>query len=359
MAETRDVLQGLEPWMRARMRDLTRDCLRSRKATVVTPAHKNAQGKDVMTVQEPFGDPFDVPFIDPLSGVKAGESVWLLAPYSDASSYVAVYRGDIAGTFQAQDSELEDHIADKNNPHQVTAQQVGAATPADVLSAMQASRAYNLLDNSDFRNPANQRGQSSYTALGYTIDRWGLWYDGATASLNVASGGLSVSMGASAVALIYQRIEKGRLTGTYTLAWADSVGTVHINNAPVIDQGEFDVVEIPFTQNATIVWAALYEGTYTVDTLPAYVPKGYAEEMAECQRYLTTRTAVAGAGASMAQRVMIYIPPMRVATPTVTYTLAGGSAPISVWMLDSTTLDVTGPAGNAFSHLYVTLNAEL
>ena len=36
---------------------------------------------------------------------------------------------------------------------------------------------------------------------------------------------------------------------------------------------------------AYIRWAALYEGAYTADTLPAYVYKGYAAELAECQRY--------------------------------------------------------------------------
>ena len=34
-----------------------------------------------------------------------------------------------------------------------------------------------------------------------------------------------------------------------------------------------------------LLWAALYEGAYTADTLPAYVYKGYAAELAECQRY--------------------------------------------------------------------------
>jgi hypothetical protein len=30
---------------------------------------------------------------------------------------------------------------------------------------------------------------------------------------------------------------------------------------------------------------ALYEGEYTIETLPPYIPKGYAAELAECQRY--------------------------------------------------------------------------
>ena len=33
------------------------------------------------------------------------------------------------------------------------------------------------------------------------------------------------------------------------------------------------------------MWAALYEGEYTADTLPVYLPKGYAAELLECQRY--------------------------------------------------------------------------
>ena len=37
--------------------------------------------------------------------------------------------------------------------------------------------------------------------------------------------------------------------------------------------------------SAVFKWAALYEGSYTADTLPDYVPKGYAAELAECQRY--------------------------------------------------------------------------
>ena len=34
-----------------------------------------------------------------------------------------------------------------------------------------------------------------------------------------------------------------------------------------------------------VQWAALYEGSYTADTLPPYIPKGYGAELAECQRY--------------------------------------------------------------------------
>lgn len=42
----------------------------------------------------------------------------------------------------------------------------------------------NLLDNADFRNPVNQRGQSSYTNVGGTIDRWKIGTAAATLTVN-------------------------------------------------------------------------------------------------------------------------------------------------------------------------------
>ena len=47
------------------------------------------------------------------------------------------------------------------------------------------------------------------------------------------------------------------------------------------------VISCSFKPKKAVVatWAALYEGAYTADTLPPYVPKGYAAELAECMRY--------------------------------------------------------------------------
>lgn len=46
--------------------------------------------------------------------------------------------------------------------------------------------------------------------------------------------------------------------------------------------GWIDLV-VPANKTVNIYWAALYEGSYTADTLPAYVPKD--NELAECERY--------------------------------------------------------------------------
>lgn len=42
----------------------------------------------------------------------------------------------------------------------------------------------NLLDNSDFTNPVNQRGKTSYTGSVYTIDRWKLWTNATSLTIN-------------------------------------------------------------------------------------------------------------------------------------------------------------------------------
>jgi len=50
----------------------------------------------------------------------------------------------------------------------------------------------NLLDNWDFTNPVNQRGQSAYTGVGtYAIDRWK--FPDRTGTLTVKSGGIGIS----------------------------------------------------------------------------------------------------------------------------------------------------------------------
>ena len=49
------------------------------------------------------------------------------------------------------------------------------------------------------------------------------------------------------------------------------------------DSSNYVTVRINTGNN--IRWAALYEGAYTADTLPAYQPKGHAAELADCQLY--------------------------------------------------------------------------
>ena len=165
----------------------------------------------------------------------------------------------------------------------------------------------NLLDNSDFRNPVNQRGQTSYTGNGYTIDRWQFQANDPK-TVSIASNGVKVSTldGTSTARLIQKQASLKE--GVYTFAAmvngsikvrlvSFAVGAITtLNNANANYTGGYLEVDIRngnpsfnLLVNAdfevVFEWAALYEGEYTAETLPPYVPKGYAAELAECKRF--------------------------------------------------------------------------
>lgn len=154
----------------------------------------------------------------------------------------------------------------------------------------QGARVTNLLDNSWFVNPINQRGQTVYTGIGYTIDRWRTWGEG---NITVGNGYISASQS------LWQYVANIDASKTHTAAICLADGRKYVysgipNNGGMGEWGNtiFCAVDngrvffrIEDNMDDNIVWAALYEGAYTADTLPAYVYKGYAAELAECQRY--------------------------------------------------------------------------
>lgn len=148
----------------------------------------------------------------------------------------------------------------------------------------------NLLDNSDFTNPVNQRGQTSYqTPWGMTIDRWYLSsYNESNANLTLATNGIVITPGTSGVVAIAQRIPSENLHAnkTYT-ALAQTLDGTYVTGTIENHTDTYGFYQIGFKVSAemTLVWATLYEGSYDVSTLPPYVPKGYAAELMECQRY--------------------------------------------------------------------------
>ena len=228
-------------------------------------------------------------------------------------------------------------------------------TAADVGALDKDVHMYNLLDNSDFVHPIAQAGvNGAHGATGYAVDRWNRT-SGATVS-QAADGLKIVSDKTSWTAGIQQRIEAKRFADVMTFAvrgvfpvacrlfvYIDS-GTTNFGQAYF--QGDAaertlvlkltkpdgltgdEVVNVyisPDTDStgtaAVVRWAALYEGEYTAETLPPYVPKGYAAELAECLRYYRkikgdSQTFVGRATGGVAYA---YIPlqAMRIA-PTVT-----------------------------------------
>lgn len=163
----------------------------------------------------------------------------------------------------------------------------------------------NLLDNSDFRNPVNQRGKTNYTGGGYAIDRWVLGISSVV--VNVLDDGIEVTGGDSTYNAPYVQKVPENLTGkTVTFAVCDSdgvittvTGAVQTDSACTTNAAWGSItfyhassdgtlwaqINVKYGGSKIFRWAALYEGSYTADTLPPYVPKGYASELAECQRY--------------------------------------------------------------------------
>ena len=154
----------------------------------------------------------------------------------------------------------------------------------------------NLLDNSDFRNPVNQRGNSEYAFnFGYSLDRWRLYGGDAISRVRVLSGCIELSLNDNK-SYFDQLIDVDK-TKTYTFAVLADDGLHVISGIPSVgandgvillgvnSAGYVKASVVGFLRIYNIYWAALYEGSYTVDTLPPYVPKGYAAELAECMQY--------------------------------------------------------------------------
>lgn len=177
----------------------------------------------------------------------------------------------------------------------------------------QRDHVWNLLDNSDFRNPVNQRGASSYTGAAYAIDRWRAWVDSNT---------LTIHAGYITTTGDYAQYVRGLPDGTYSAFAMRTDGTLIQINTGYESANGWRYVSLPA---GSYVWAALYEGEYTIETCPAYVPKGYAAELLECQRYyysIPDNSDIAYVGFSSSDtlaRITIPLPVPMIARPTLSY----------------------------------------
>lgn len=254
-------------------------------------------------------------------------------------------------------------------------------TAADVGALDKDVHMYNLLDNSDFVHPIAQAGvNGAHGATGYAVDRW-MRTSGATVS-QAADGLKIVSDKTNWTAGIQQRIEAKRFADVMTFAVRGvfpaacrlyvyiGSGTTNFGEPAYFagDAAERTLVlkltkpdsltgdevvnmyispDTDSTGTAAVVrWAALYEGEYTAETLPAYVPKGYAAELAECLRYYRKIRAdnetFAGYAANGVVYAFIPLQEMRIA-PTVT---GGGKFYYTLGSAQGTTTE-TATAHNA------------
>lgn len=165
----------------------------------------------------------------------------------------------------------------------------------------------NLLINSNFRNPVNQRDKVIYTS-GYTIDRWKHEKENSVLTLNDGYITLnSTSSKAGDYTTLRQRFEDPKLlegrTVTLTIKGRGKIGAaIYANNYVSYNQKKYtDFQEMSTTvtlpSNITLFFVELrgFDGNDSGDIMWAkleigseatpYEPLTYGEELALCQRY--------------------------------------------------------------------------
>lgn len=269
-----------------------------------------------------------------LGGIPAGKYIDLLIPetgqgmkrndlivfqYSkdvstliETGSIVVVRGAETSGTPADPVLELQDLLTDEATFDQMALWRVpvaGANISAPVrmfktISNFQGMKAglgaVNLLDNSNFREPVNTLGKSSYRGLGFSIDRWVVPND--TSALTVGDGFILIQNDhASASTNFTNRLRLGTLRNgrTYTGVICLNDGTIISGSGVCVAGGvsltdpsgavsmkittgsSYDsaILAVNPGKFARLFYAALYEGEYGPDSLPPYTPRGYEVEM--------------------------------------------------------------------------------
>lgn len=300
------------------------------------------------------------------------------------SGTITLTAADLGAASAESVNQLKDDMSEKLGKTETAADsaKLGGKAPEYYLQPR------NLLDNSDFTNPINQRGNSEYTFnFGYSLDRWRLYGGNSVSSVRVLSDCIELSLNDNK-SYFDQLIDVDK-TKIYTFAVLADDGLHIISGIPSVGANDgvisLDVNSagyvrasvVGFLRVYNIYWAALYEGSYTAETLPPYVPKGYAAELAECQRYYVkiksgTNFVFRARNAHSANYYsaweicppIIFPKPMRVKPSVeISYDLNDGVNTIGTpfdWSNQSCTMpDVSVPPGEWFDCNYVIASANL
>ena len=156
----------------------------------------------------------------------------------------------------------------------------------------------NLLVNWDFRDPVNQRGQTSYTGAVYGLDMWKSSVSSTV--LSIVSGGIKISSGGTAVQMLQFTPDNGvqvtlsaKIDGeimSHTFIWDQSSTYIASGTFPngfrLAVSGTVNYVQlynVSGSADAVIESAKLELGS--VSTLQNDPPQDYGEELRKCQRY--------------------------------------------------------------------------
>ncbi len=196
-----------------------------------------------------------------------------------------------------------------------TYQMTNVGDHIDGTDVYQSNR--NLLDNAYFVGggsqlgdgvfPINQRGQSSYGASMYGIDRWRTW-----GNMTVALTAAGLSLTSTEAAGLFQYPEQNRIMAMMgeTVTFSVKVGGQVYSNTGTIYSGAWLAVQVPSGEaifvvpqsypselisvsyrfsgavSTPVVVQAMKLELGTVSTLANDPPPDFGEELRKCQRYL-------------------------------------------------------------------------
>lgn len=195
----------------------------------------------------------------------------------------------------------------------------------DITKRLSGQSNRNFVDNAWFT--INQRGQSSYSANGYTVDRFRIWGNGLT--LSPTTNGITVSVSSSesdrrfvshyidpsyipllsgktvTVSLLIADgtlISKTGVIGEGILISTSTTDEDHTVMVRCIMSGGVFFVDFGVIPGATVTIRAVKLELGSVSTLAYDVAPDYAEELLKCQRYYRQYSLIREAG-------IVYIDP--------------------------------------------------
>lgn len=232
------------------------------------------------------------------------------------------YLGDANGAYSKLDTQLKANAdaaaANQNSVNLLSARvQANETNIADRYTKAETAERFtsrpSLGRNGNFKQPVNQRGETSYTGGGtgaYSIDGWKLTPSG---NYNVTTRTLSGASYTSRACGIFQLCElsRGDLTMGDTISVTLSVGgQVYTASMPLVNQDaysnfsevpagfsndDFEIVSVTYSaSNPTVYSVGVYaKKALTLDYIKwekgpiatPYMPKEYGAELTECLRY--------------------------------------------------------------------------
>lgn len=147
----------------------------------------------------------------------------------------------------------------------------GIQFDGEVISTGAAPK--NWLDNSDFTKLVAQAGiGGKHGNVAYAADRWKL-----TSGTVTYTAGTGLKLNGT----ITQVLEKAPTGGSWFVGMASGTATIALNGNTITITSSGGVLK----------WAALYEGSYTAETMPEYQPKGIAQERIACYYFFARADA--------------------------------------------------------------------